>query len=480
MKVLILIQLLFCFVISNAQPPKRFYTKFGGNGIDIGYSAKPTKDKQYIVAGSTSSYGYGNTDVYLVKVDSMGYPIWEKYFGGFNNDVGRSVVQLPDSGYVVAGFTNSFGAGGYDAYMIRTDKNGNLIWQKAVGGLDWDFAYDLVLSPDGNIVVCGNTSSFGAGKKDGLILKLDLLGNLIWQKTIGGIENEELKSVIITNDNFLATVGYTESNGDVNGDVYFYKFDLSGTMLFDVTYGGTGKDYANDVVQKLNGDYVLCGAKTYSSSPKTEPLYFSIAATGAFLWENHFTDNTNDDAFSSNCTTNNPSYVAYIRDRPILNFKSDVSIYIGTQIYLGTDKITENGGYEDEFCYSIERMPDGGYVTVGVTYSFGSINGDVYFLKQDSNLINNASLVGLINQTKKEIKPTIRYISNSEIEVTMAENIVISNYNVLTMTGSSISSNNSLHSSSFKIDLTTLSKGILILEVKLKSGAIFHYKLLNN
>ena len=94
MKNIFLIQfILFSFVLLG-QPPKRFYTKFGGNGIDIGYSAKPTLDKQYIVAGSTSSYGAGNTDVYLVKVDSMGVPIWAKYFGGFNNDVGKCDIQL--------------------------------------------------------------------------------------------------------------------------------------------------------------------------------------------------------------------------------------------------------------------------------------------------------------------------------------------------------------------------------------------------
>ena len=176
--------LLFIFstAILNSQPPSRFYTKFGGNGDDIGYSGKQTLDGQYIVAGSTSSYGNGNTDVYLVKVDSMGMLLWEKYIGGFGNDVGKSVIQLADSGYVITGFTNSFGAGGYDAYTIRTDKNGNVIWQKTFGGLDWDFASDLVLGSDGNIFVVGNTVSFGAGKKDGFVLKYDLLGNLIWQR----------------------------------------------------------------------------------------------------------------------------------------------------------------------------------------------------------------------------------------------------------------------------------------------------------
>ena len=270
------ITLLFLIVFSVTlfgQAPKRFYTKFGGYGVDIGYSGKPTLDRHYIVAGSTSSYGAGNTDVYLVKVDSMGFPIWEKTFGGFGNDVGRSVIQLPDSGYVVAGFTNSFGAGGYDVYLIRTDKNGNLIWQKTFGGLDWDFAYDVTLTPDGNIALVGNTSSFGSGKKDGLFLKFDFLGNVIQQKYIGGVENEELRSIIVTNDLSLASVGYTESKGEINGDCYFVKLDLNGDTIFTKYFGGPGKDYANDIVQKPNTEYVICGAQTFTPNPKTQSFY---------------------------------------------------------------------------------------------------------------------------------------------------------------------------------------------------------------
>lgn len=208
----LLLPLLFICNLAFTQPPSRFYTKFGGNGIDIGYSAKPTLDGQYIIVGSTSSYGAGNTDVYLVKLDSMGNIMWQKTYGGFLNDVGKAVIQVADSGYFIAGFTNSYGAGGYDSYLIRTDKMGNLIWQKTYGGLDWDFATDLVYTPDGNLAVVGNTSSYGSGKKDGFALKYDFLGNLIWQKLFGGIEDDELKAIITTNDNYLAAVGYTQSN----------------------------------------------------------------------------------------------------------------------------------------------------------------------------------------------------------------------------------------------------------------------------
>ena len=461
-----------------AQRPKKFFTKFGGSGIDIGYSAKETLDRQYIVAGSTSSYGAGNTDMYLVKVDSMGFPIWQKFFGGFGNDVGRSVIQLSDSGYVVAGFTNSFGAGGYDVYLVRTDKNGNLTWQKTFGGLDWDFAYDVVLAADGDIVVCGHTSSMGAGKKDGLLLKYDLSGTLVWQKTIGGVENEELRSVIKTNDNFLAAVGYTESNGDINGDVYFYKFDLSGNTIFYNIFGGTGKDYASDVIQKYNGDYIMAGAKTYSSNPKIEALMYSISSSNAFVYESHYQNLGGEEAeFVSVCThLENQDLTAFAWNRPKPPFKMQESIFIALPLGIYWF-INEAGGSEDEFSYSMESTFDSCFISVGVTNSFGSVNGDVFLIKRDTTFKNNTpNFVGL--KENKIKKPSLRYLSNNKIALT-SDNINILEYEIMTISGTLISKSR-VDKQEVEIDFNQFPKNLLILRIKLINGGVFNYKIPNN
>lgn len=479
MRKIFLIKFLLFSMVCFTQAPLRFFSKFGGNGVDIGYSAKPTLDKQYIVAGSTSSYGAGNTDVYLVKVDSMGFPIWEKYFGGFNNDVGKAVIQLPDSGYVVAGFTSSFGNGGYDIYIVKTDKNGALIWQKTFGGLDWDFGADLVLDADGNIVVCGNTSSMGNGKKDGVLLKYDLFGTLLWQKTMGGIENEEFRSVIKTNDNFLATVGYTGSKGEVNGDGYFVKFDLNGDTLFTRYFGGTGKDYANDVLQKPNLDYIICGAKTYSTNPKTQSLMYSISSIGNFLWENHYSDTPGgDEEFFSNCPVAlDIGHTAYLRNRPKPAFKMQESIFIALPfgVYY---KAHDEGGIEDEFCYSIESTPDGGTISVGITNSFGSLNGDVFFVKRDSALVNNSNIVGLEVKTKENVKPILRFSNNNEVVMYLENNLLIKYYKITSVNGVVISEKNT-SVSELKIDLELYPRSILILEIKLENDNVFYYKIPN-
>lgn len=478
MRKIFLIQLILFSVLVFGQRPKKFFTKFGGSGIDVGYSVKETLDRRYIVAGSTSSYGAGNTDVYLVKVDSMGFPIWEKTFGGFNNDVGRSVIQLSDSGYVVAGFTNSYGAGGYDAYILKTDKNGNLIWQKTFGGLDWDFAYDLVQATDGDIVVCGNTSSSGAGKKDGLLLKYDLGGTLVWQKTIGGIENEELRSVIKTNDNFLATVGYTESNGDVNGDVYFYKFDLEGNTIFYNIFGGPGKDFANDITQKYNNDYIIAGAKTYSSNPNLEGLMYSISSSGAFIYENHHQNFSGAEAeFVSVCSDiGNLTLTAFAWNRQKAPFKMQESIFIALPLGIYYF-INEAGGSEDEYVYSLESTFDSCFISVGVTNSFGSLNGDVFLIKRDTTFNNNMpNLVGL--KENQPVKPSLRYLSNSEF-VLNSDNTTIVEYEIITIDGNVIFKKQ-INENEIKINLNPYPKNLLILRIKLSNGGIFNYKIPNN
>ena len=130
MKKIVFILFMITSLFASAQPPSKFFSTYGGNGYDVGYAVKQTLDKGYIITGSTSSFGQGNTDLYLLKLDSMGQKTFEKSFGGYSNEIGKSVIQLVDSSYVMLGYTSSFGIGGYDVFLVNADKNGNLLWKK--------------------------------------------------------------------------------------------------------------------------------------------------------------------------------------------------------------------------------------------------------------------------------------------------------------------------------------------------------------
>ena len=142
-KSILLLLFLITTIAADAQPPSKFYCRYGGNGYDVGYDVKQTLDGGYIITGSTSSFGQGNTDMYLLKLDSLGQKQFETSFGGYNNEIGKSVVQLSDSSYVMVGYTSSTGFGGYDIFLVKADKAGTLLWQKTIGGTDWDFAHSL-------------------------------------------------------------------------------------------------------------------------------------------------------------------------------------------------------------------------------------------------------------------------------------------------------------------------------------------------
>ncbi len=158
----------------------------GGSGDDWGYSIIQTSDGGYAVAGRTESFGAGEADVYVVKLDEHGSLQWTRTIGGSKDDEGYSIIQTSDGGYAVAGKTNSFGAGWADVYVVKLDGGGNLQWTRTIGGSEDDEGWSIIQTSDGGYAVAGCTGSFGAGGSDVYVVKLDGSGNLQWTRTIGG------------------------------------------------------------------------------------------------------------------------------------------------------------------------------------------------------------------------------------------------------------------------------------------------------
>ncbi len=467
-----------------AQPPKKFYTKFGGDGDDIAYSGKQILDGQYIVAGSSTSYfSNGKSDMYLVKVDSFGFPGWQRFIGGIGNDVAKSVIQLPDSGFVLAGYTSSYGAGGYDAYIVRTDKNGDVIWEKTWGGEDWDYANDLVQASDGHIVVVGHTSSFGSGKKDGFALKYDINGNLLWQKFYGGAEDEELRSVIKTNDNLLATTGLTKSRGDVNGDIYFLKLDLAGDTVFTKVFGGPLTDYGNDLVQKYNDDYYIGGAKTRTVNPQTYSYMIRISSTGDFLSDDNYYQsshsvNNHEDFISVANSTQADYLTGFARSKsfPVFGMQAEILIsYMSGYFY----KQNDVGGYENDFVYSIEAVRDGGFLMVGSTQSFDSDGFDVYLMKHDSawaGVVNYANVVG-VSESINNNKVEIFYDKDGTPIVNFGDALKPREVVVLSLEGKTVKTIEKVNTQT-EIDLSNISKGVYLVQLRYSDGTVSNKKII--
>lgn len=236
---------------------------YGRTNDDVAWALVQSSDGGYALAGATNSSSSGNSDFWLVKTDAYGNVEWNNTYGGPDWDAANSLVQTSDLGYAVAGLTYSFGAGGSDAWLVKTDANGNVEWNKTYGGQGDDVASALIRTSDGGYALAGITNSSGAGSQDFWLVKTDASGNLQWSKTYGGSGDDEASALIQTSDRGYALVGYTTSFGAGSEDFWLVRTDENGNQEWTKTYGGTDSDWAKSLVQTSDGGYVLAGT-TYS------------------------------------------------------------------------------------------------------------------------------------------------------------------------------------------------------------------------
>jgi hypothetical protein len=209
-----------------------FQETYGGTSGDYSYSVVETSDGGFAVSGATRSYGVGNADVWLVKTDVDGNALWNQTFGGTSGDYGSSVVETSDGGYVIAGRTESYGAGSYDVWLVKTDVDGNALWNQTFGGAENDYGYSVVETSDGGFAVSGATRSYGAGDPDVWLVKTDVDGNALWNQTFGGADYDYGYSVVETSDGGYVIAGHTDSYGAGNADVWLVKTDVESGLAW--------------------------------------------------------------------------------------------------------------------------------------------------------------------------------------------------------------------------------------------------------
>jgi hypothetical protein len=276
----------FYLVKMNSQGDTLWARCYGGLSDDNALSVQQTADGGYIVAGATDSFGAGSYDFYLVKTNSQGDTLWTRTYGGGDYEAARSVRQTADGGYVLAGSTMSFGAGYEDCYLVKTNEQGDTLWTRTYGGSSDDRAYSVQQAADGGYVVAGWTRSFGASLYETMYLvKTDGQGDTLWTRTYGGGREELAHSVQLTADGGYVLAGLTDSYGAGDEDFYLVKITSEGDTLWTRTYGGYDRDEALSVQQTSDGGYVV-GGITYSFGAGTPVVaYMYLVKTGPDISE---------------------------------------------------------------------------------------------------------------------------------------------------------------------------------------------------
>jgi hypothetical protein len=184
-------------------------------------------DGGFFIAGWTNSYGAGSYDVYLVKTDSLGDTVWTRTYGGTSEDYGLFVIPTEDSGCVIAGLTSSFGAGGYDVYLVRTDVHGDTVWTRTYGSPSADWGYCVASCSDGGFLVAAGWSSQSSAQ----LLKTNANGDTTWTRAYGGSGREEGLAVLQAGDGGFMMTGLTTSYGAGGQDVYMVKTGPGGVAV---------------------------------------------------------------------------------------------------------------------------------------------------------------------------------------------------------------------------------------------------------
>ena len=357
---------------------------YGGSYSEWGYSVQQTTDGGYIVAGRALSFSGGNyDDVYLVKTDSVGNTQWSRTYGGSDHDFGRCVQQTADGGYVVVGWTFSFGAGSRDVYLVKTDSLGGLLWSRTYGGDGWDYGYSVQQTPDGGYIVVGNTNSFGVGDRDVYLIKTNSGGDIVWTRTYGGSDNDWGYSVQQTSDGGYVAAGHTLSFGAGGLDVYLIKTDSTGDTLWTRTYGDSGGEAGWSAQQTIDGGYILTGGTNSFGAGESDAFLIKTDSGGDALWSRTYGGSKVDGGFSVHQMTDGGYVVAGWTETFVAG---DSNVYLVRTDSLGDVLWSRTyGGDSYDYGQAIQQTMDGGYVVAGYTMSFGVGDRNVMLTKLDSS-----------------------------------------------------------------------------------------------
>jgi len=258
--------------------------RYGGADTAHGYSVQQTSDHGYIVSGDKDSFGNGVADVYLIKADSNGNTQSTLTYGGDRSERGWSVQQTSDGGFIIAGDTYSFGSGALDVYLIKTNAIGDTLWTRAYGGEGFEHGYSVLQTSDGGYIIAGDTDSYGAGEYDVYLVKTDSAGDTLWTRTYGEGYDEAGSSVQQTNDGGYIVAGEISLPGVADIDIYLIKTDSTGHALWIKTYGGDRSERGWSVQQTKDGGYIIAGESTSYGGDDMDAYVIKTDASGDTLW----------------------------------------------------------------------------------------------------------------------------------------------------------------------------------------------------
>ena len=358
----------------------QFWAKtYGGVKTDHAFSVHQTTDGGYVVVGYSDSFGLGGYDIEIIKLNSEGTVLWEKTYGGIYNDYARSIQQTTDEGYIIAGYT--FSSENFDFLILKLDSNGDATWIKTFGEDGSDTTRSVEQTADEGYIVLGNSNSFGVDAEDIWVLKLDENGAVSWQNTYVGNSVNTARSIQQTADGGYIIAGRTTISGTFNVDLWLLKLDSNGAISWQKTYGGEGFDGATSIWQTSDEGYIVSSWTTSFGVDESDIWLVKLDNLGDVTWQKTFGGAGED----------YPVDIQQVSDEGYIIAGWTTSFGSGNRDYW-LIKLDINGNISWERTYGgslldeahfIRQTTDGGYIVAGDTVSFGKGSSDYFVLKLD-------------------------------------------------------------------------------------------------
>ncbi len=352
---------------------------YSGGMYDWAWQVQQTTDGGYIMVGDTESSGAGSFDIGVIKTDENGVTEWAKTYGGLFEDRGQSIQLTSDGGYILLGTTASYGAGGYDIFLVKIDSEGNESWSSTFGGTSWDWGYYVEQTGDGGFIITGCKDPGVFAIWDLYLIKTDSNGNELWSKTFGGDNSDVGHCVKQTSDGGYIVTGFTYTS-DQGSDMWLIKTDENGDLEWDNTYGGTGPDHGYSVIQSAD-EYVVTGYTRSFGEGDYDIWLVKTDNTGNKIWDSTFGGPEDDRSFSIQHTLDNNFVVAgFTESFGAGNYDMWLLKINNSGDALWTKTI---GGNNLDRARSVVQTTDGGYILAGDTYIYEQGEYNYYLVKLD-------------------------------------------------------------------------------------------------
>ncbi|MFC1547198.1 T9SS type A sorting domain-containing protein [Candidatus Neomarinimicrobiota bacterium] len=365
----------------EAQPDTVWTKTYGGEGNDKFYAIEAAVDGGFLLAGYTTSLGTDNTDGWLVRIDENGDTLWTRTYVDTSYACIYSITATSDSGFVLAG-RQSHGIHenvNYDMWLLRVDKHGDLVWERTYGGEGYDVAHCIRSFRDGGFGVVGQRGT-DDGYADGWFLRLDAVGDTLWSRTYGDEDYDRLTSLEILEDDGAILIGVSSSYGAGKFDGWIVRIDVNGDRLWTKTYGGPEYDFFHDVTCLSDGGFILAGSSPLIGLQNSVGWLVRIDANGDSLWTRHY-DASWSDGFFAIQPTHDSGFVLVGRTKMFWqDQRTDAMLtYIDSLGHVSRTPVYGSGGVD--YLYAIQATGDSGFVAAGVTTSSGAGGSDGWIVR---------------------------------------------------------------------------------------------------